>query len=514
MLIIKNALSNINCSKGRNILIGIIVLVITASSCVALSVKQAAKHAESEGIKDLSITASIVFDREKVMKEALANGEDFRTLIQNVKNLSIEEMEDYAYSQYVQDFHYSASATINGNELFEAVSEDNTANNATGSNGGMSTFPGGFGGTSFTMAQGDFTIVGYSSYGAMSDFVSGNSKIVEGEIFDLDAQSYDCVISSELAAYNNLHIGDSITLANPNDETQMFEYTITGLYEYSSVDGEGFNTRFSTAMDPANQIYTSYEALQKTIAYTEENATLTTDERGNELTTAIGVTDSGTFVLGSMEAYDGFVEDVRTMGLSENYTVSSTDLNNYESSLIPIQNTAKFADLLLWIILGVGGIILFVLNVFNVRERKYEVGVLMAIGMKKWKVATQFVCELVIVAFVAILLGTGLGAVASVPVSDSLLASQIDAQENKVTQQSANFGRPGQQLSGVGSMQLSRPGQTQGDIDYVDTLDATTNLTVIMQLMGIGLVLSVLASLSAVVFVMRYEPLKILSDRT
>ena len=45
MYILKNALKNISRSLGRNVLIGIIVIVIAASSCVALSIrKSAAAH--------------------------------------------------------------------------------------------------------------------------------------------------------------------------------------------------------------------------------------------------------------------------------------------------------------------------------------------------------------------------------------------------------------------------------------------------------------------------------------
>jgi putative ABC transport system permease protein len=152
---------------------------------------------------------------------------------------------------------------------------------------------------------------------------------------------------------------------------------------------------------------------------------------------------------------------------------------------------------------------------FNIRERKYEVGVLTAIGMKKGKVALQFVTELLVVTFIAIIIGTGIGAAASVPVSNSLLESQIAAQETQSTQQSGNFGRPvGGGMTNFGGGQFGRPGSIQNDVDYISTLNATTDFNVVMQLMGIGMLLTISASLAAVVFVMRYEPLKILSERT
>ena len=59
MYIIKNAWKSISRSKGRNILIGIIVAVIAISSCIGLSIRNAAKKAEEQGLESLSVTATI-----------------------------------------------------------------------------------------------------------------------------------------------------------------------------------------------------------------------------------------------------------------------------------------------------------------------------------------------------------------------------------------------------------------------------------------------------------------------
>lgn len=46
MYILKNALKCIGRAKGRNILIGIIALVIAISACIGLSIRQAAENAK------------------------------------------------------------------------------------------------------------------------------------------------------------------------------------------------------------------------------------------------------------------------------------------------------------------------------------------------------------------------------------------------------------------------------------------------------------------------------------
>ena len=67
MYVIKNALKCIGRSKGRNILIGIIVLVIAISACIGLSIRQASESAKSETLDTMSVTATISFDRQSMM---------------------------------------------------------------------------------------------------------------------------------------------------------------------------------------------------------------------------------------------------------------------------------------------------------------------------------------------------------------------------------------------------------------------------------------------------------------
>ena len=63
MYIIKNALRCIGRSKGRNVLISIITLVIAVSACIGLSIRQAAESAKKDTLEELNITAAISYDR-------------------------------------------------------------------------------------------------------------------------------------------------------------------------------------------------------------------------------------------------------------------------------------------------------------------------------------------------------------------------------------------------------------------------------------------------------------------
>ena len=69
MYIIKNAIRNVWRSKGRSILMGIIVLVVAVAVCVSLTIRQAAKNAEETTLEGMSVTAQISVDRSAMMEQ-------------------------------------------------------------------------------------------------------------------------------------------------------------------------------------------------------------------------------------------------------------------------------------------------------------------------------------------------------------------------------------------------------------------------------------------------------------
>lgn len=552
MFIVRNALRNIGRSKGRNVLIGIIVLVIAISSCVALSIRQAASKAEKTGLETLKITGQITVNREALFQNTQSGsskdsgGENIRSKLSAIQNPTLEELKTYAGAASVSGFYYTVSSTVNaGADTLEPVSTSESSSNsdsgsdtssadsgrrdgpggAEGSGGGGREIPGGMG------TQGDFTLMAYSGEEAMTGFADSTSKITDGTMIDLTASDNACLITDELAALNNLAVGDIVTVANPNKEEETYTLTIAGIYNNATSGSTGRTMRFSTADDPANQIILSTGSLNAMAASSESAAETSTDEdTGVTSTTALRTQTSGTYVFKDTASYEAFPAEAKALGLPDEYTVTSTDVTGYEQSLIPLKNLSRFAGVFLLVVLLIGGIILVVLNIFNVHERKYEVGVLTAIGMKKGKVALQFIAEIFAVTIVSILIGTGIGAAVSLPVANSLLASQITAQESQSTQREQNFGRGGQTGGGEAAPENTAgggagqgggvsPGNFFGRagssvVSYVSSVQSATNLTVVLELLGIGVLLTLLSSLVAVVFILRYEPLKILTSRT
>ena len=553
MYIMKNALRCIGRSKGRNILIGIIALVIAISACIGLSIRQAAESAKTSALEGMSVTATISYDRASAMgnmsggRPGMGGGfsggsfdpSQFGDIMGKGSSLTLEEYQKYAGAESVQDFYYTLTAYFNGSENFSPVSDETEDSDSDGElegslgSGGMSGFPGGMGGKDFMRgASGDFSVIGYSSDSSMTAFVNGTASIVDGSMFEEGTSELLCVISEELAMYNGLAVGDTIIVTNPSLESETYTLTISGIYT-SSENNDFSMSMFGASQDPANRIYMSASALQAVLDASEESSTTITNDYGRETESKITGTLTATYSFADTDAYYAFEEEVRTLGLDESYTVSSTDVTAFENSIAPLNTLGTMAGWFLLVILIIGGIILVVLNIFNVRERKYEVGVLTAMGMKKWKVAAQFMCEILVVTMIAVVLGAGIGAISSVPVTNALLEGQVESQDNQQNQMDQNFGRPGNMGGGFpgGNMGGGRPSDMPSDMpdmgggnnpfgemfggaaDYITEVDSAMNLTVVFQMIGVGLLLTLIASAASVLFIMRYDPLKILANR-
>lgn len=481
MYILKNAITSITRNKGRNILIGIIIMIISASVAVTLAINNTASSLIKSYKEKYQVEATISINRENMMKDF--NPEDKESSKSNMKemfslanNISVSDIEKYADSKYVKSYYYTQTVGVNANiEKAEMTSNSNNDmmdkrkdNNADNKEGETTT---------------DFNLKGYSSYDAMSEFVSGNYKVTDGEVFE-DFDSNNCLINSELATLNNLKVGDTITVTDT--ASNIYDLVISGIYE----EKEDTDSGMKMFANSANTIITSSNFISKM----------------SETNQDLAVTTSPTFILTSSAVVDKFSSELTSKGLNENLTVQ-TNLDQVENATSTISNVKTFAVTFLIITLIIGAVVLLIINMINIRERKYEIGVLRTIGMKKSKVCLQFVLELLIVAFASLLLGAFTGAMVSVPVSNSLLKNEITASQESSNNIQENFGHGG-------NKQKDRKFNGVANVEAFDSIDATVDMKVLLELLGIGLSLTLISSLSAILSIEKFSPLTILKERS
>ena len=166
-----------------------------------------------------------------------------------------------------------------------------------------------------------------------------------------------------------------------------------------------------------------------------------------------------------------------------------------------------------------------IINLINIRQRKYEIGVLRTIGMKKSLLTAQFTTELLLIAIISLTLGAGIGSAASVPVSNTLLQQEISSSESEMQNISKNFGQgpdanqgsnQDSQLGSNGGPGKGGMGMMRGvsNIQAFDSIDATVDAKVLLQLFAIGIGLTFISSSACMVSIQRFSPLTILKERS
>ncbi len=518
MYILKNALVSITRNKGRNILIAVIIIVISAACAVTLAIRQSADTIVSAYETKNPIEATIGMDRNSLMN-ALRDGdktqEEMINAFNEIEGITEEEVISYGDSDYIKEFYYTYNLGVNAKDIKEATdslvkettevkTETNTSTWGGSRPDGKPGEHGGPGGmrtdkkTTTTKTEkifnekaqsGAFTLVGYNSYEDMKDFINGDYTIIEGEVSS-DFNSPNCVISEELATLNELSVGDTITVIDTNNTKNTYELKITGIYKENTDSSNDMSSMFSNS---ANEIITNVSFIKGILEANEK----------------LSPTITPTFILNDIEDINAYTEEVKKKGLSEYYTITN-NIESIENATSSIKNVKNFATTFLIITLIIGGVVLIVINMINIRERKYEIGVLRTIGMKKIKVSMQFMMELLMVCIVSLMIGAASGSLMSVPIANNLLQTEIENSNNEYNDISKNFGMANEKNPDKGF----RGGFGVAQINQVDTINAVVDFKILAQLLGIGILLTLVSSLASMIAISRFSPLTILKERS
>lgn len=488
MYILKNALISITRNKGRNILLGIVIVAIACASAVTLAIKNSANNLVSSYSDSFELEASISMDRQQLMgqfKPGSDNAGSNSEIFNNISKFTVDDIKNYANSSYVKDYYYIYSVGMNSSNIEKASNNDSN----------MENFPGDRKGNDKMISSSDFTVTGYSSYSAMSEFIDGLYIITEGEVSG-DFTFNNCVINSELATFNNLSVGDVIILVNPNDSSVTYNLTITGIFDDKDDSSDNPMSMFSNS---ANMIITNSTVVDKMLS--------------DDSSLSSSVTPTFILIDKEEDTITDFETELYSKGLSEYYKVS-TNLDSISNGSKAINNLSNYASSFLMIVLLVGGIVLLILNMINVRERKYEIGVLRTMGMKKVSVISQFVLELLMVSVVGLVIGTGIGAIVSVPTANALLENEIESSKESLENVSNNFGKGGENKPGFSGKGPNSINMGVVAVNEITSINAVVNFKVLFQILAIGLSLTVISSAGAMLNISKFSPLTILKERT
>lgn len=339
------------------------------------------------------------------------------------------------------------------------------------------------------MSQGDFQIKGVSKSSSYSDFSSGTASIVEGEAITAeDEGTNNVLIEQSLAEANDLSVGDKFKIKDTDDKD--VEVTIKGIYKTSD-SGDSMGARFNF-MNPANTIFSSYTMV-------------------NTLTGSDGKTiDSAVYNLDDPKDMDSFVKKANKLIDTETFSLETND-QMYQQMLQPLNNVSSFAKNIVILVAAAGVIILTLIIMLSIRERKYEIGVLLSLGESRSKVISQFFVEIFVCMIFALGIAAASGNVVGNAVGNQLLSQQTTSQNADGQADAAGNDGPGKgQMPGGGHGGRQMGSNPFSQTEEIQELNISMQPAEILSLAGIGLGISLFSIVLSSAGILRLNPKKIL----
>ena len=273
-------------------------------------------------------------------------------------------------------------------------------------------------------------------YPNLIEFENGTYEMVDGRFYnndDIKNKNQVVVIEKELAKNNNLKVGDfiDVRLLSKSDtkmygisnEESTISLKIIGIYK-SNVENSGASWtaayKANVLLIPAGSfIDTALSITQKEYDYYKETYG---DDFGIEINEEIFYGTGVSYLLSDPDDLDKFVEDYNGK-ISKKYKLDLND-ETFKKYSKPLDTISLFSKIIVWAFVINSIVIISLVTALTLKTREYEIGVLVSLGVQKWKVVMQLFLELLIIAMVSFVLATASGTAISSSVGKKVLDFQ------------------------------------------------------------------------------------------
>jgi putative ABC transport system permease protein len=222
-----------------------------------------------------------------------------------------------------------------------------------------------------------------------------------------------------------------------------------------------------------------------------------------------GTADSVTFNVSTPSKVSSVKAQAKKLINTSKYSINSDDAS-YQMVKSSMKSVTGFANKIVWLVVIAGTIILALIVILMIRERRYEIGVLLSLGESRMKIIAQFFVELLVVLVV----GVGVAGVGGKFVGDKLAQQIVSTQTTTTSTTSQMGGMPG----GAGNAQGGAPsGQMGNRANAMATqkqketkLSTQVTPQAILLLIAVGLVIIFIAILVGAGGILRLQPKKVL----
>lgn len=223
-------------------------------------------------------------------------------------------------------------------------------------------------------------------------FNSGIFTLIKGRHIKKDDRE-KIIIHEELAQKNNLELNDKINLklfdSNNNEIKKEYEFEIVGIFSGKKQEKyTGLTSDFSE-----NMVFIDYESSQTALNKAKNN------EVANKLDIFSDSPEDTNIALNK-------IKDIKIDWSKFNI---EKDDDAYEGTLETVDGIKHIIKIMTYSIMIGGIIVLSLILILWLRERIYEIGILLSIGISKTKIIGQFILELIFVSIPSIVVSLFLG---------------------------------------------------------------------------------------------------------
>ncbi|MFJ2770992.1 ABC transporter permease [Streptomyces sp. NPDC087300] len=269
-----------------------------------------------------------------------------------------------------------------------------------------------------------FSASGILDIDEVKEFRNGDSKLIAGHGITPDSKDDEIVVEERVAKDNGLKVGDRMKLmvgvlpgAGQERDKREYSFKVVGIYKNSTPDSGQY---VPAMMAPANRLYVTPGGGSKL------------DGKGTKDT----VLKNATFTLKDPGDLDRLKKDAEAAGADLRIFPITVNDKQYKALVGPINKTADFASVTVWLVAVAGTVILALIVASSLRERRKELGILLSLGEKKPRLLGQHLVEVVACAVVAIGLAGACSQVLSQSIGDKLLAGEVSSAKEEASNKS------------------------------------------------------------------------------
>lgn len=511
MNIFKRALLSVSRRKSKSLILFIVIFILGNVIAGAYSIFRSTENVEKQIKQRLGSTSTILIDDEKINQWWIDNPNSEI----EITPLKLADINLVGELPYVKFYDYQLDAYLSSRNF---VTLDDFSDGI-----GIPEMP--------TSRESDeiiddeylpsFTMRGVY-YPNIRDIEESKIELTSGNVFtqqDIDSSLRKMVISEELARANGVSIGDrvlfvqqmliwdDITGEQINRGDLEYEFEIIGLFKALAFESD--NDDANDATEPGipsepdyqlnelnNRIYIPASVAADTYhdlytMYLEEGLIDPSEIGSGGIDEIIysGVTPF--YFLNSVDDVENFRQDATAL-IPDFYKiqVSSDTYESISGSMTSMQNMALMT---LVIAIAASILILSLVIILFLRDRKHELGIYLSLGEKRSRIFSQIILEVLLVALLGMGLSVFSGNIIASSLSDNLLAQQ----EN-----------PDDWWDGGWVYDPFETGVTEEDVKDAYEVKLTVSYVAVFMLVGLGV--STASTLAPMIYITRLEPKKIM----